>query len=67
MFASQASTGTGYTMTIAYLAAGLIFSPVLLFASRPFTDLSVGLAIGCSAACLALAWTNWKKLANKSR
>ncbi len=54
-------------MTIAYLAAGLIFSPVLLFASRPFTDLSVGLAIGCSAACLALAWTNWKKLANKSR
>ena len=67
MFASQASTGTGYTITIAYLAAGLIFSPVLLFASRPLSNLSVGLAIGCSAVCLALAWTNWKKLANKSR
>jgi hypothetical protein len=67
VFASQASTGTGNTTTIAYLAVAFIFSPAVLFASRPLSYLSVGLAIGCSAVCLALAWTNWKKSSRKAQ
>lgn len=59
MFAS-ASSGTGYTAMIAYLAAGFIFIPAVLVASRPFGYPAIFLAIGGSMACAALAWANWK-------
>lgn len=62
MFASsQKSTGTEYTRTVAFLVVAFIFSPAILFFSRPLGYLSVSLAIACSALCVALAWVNWKK------
>ena len=67
MFASQKSAGTGYTTTAAYLAVAFIFSPALLVISRPLGFVSVSLAIGCSALCLAMAWANWKKSSQLSR
>ena len=67
MFASQASERTGYTATIAYLAVALIFIPAVLVASRPLAYSATSLAIGCSVACLALAWANWRKSASVAR
>jgi hypothetical protein len=61
MFASPEVYGNRYTTTIGYLAVALIFIPALLVISRPVGYLSLSLAIGCSAVCLAIAWGNWKK------
>jgi hypothetical protein len=57
----QKSTGTGYTQTIALLAAAFIFIPGLLLMSRPFGYVSLTLAIVGSAICLVVARINWKK------
>ena len=57
----QKSTGTGYTTTVALLAAAFIFSPAVLFISRPFGYGALSLAIACSALCAGWAWINWKK------
>jgi hypothetical protein len=46
---------------VAFLVVAFIFSPAILFFFRPLGYLSVSLAIGCSALCVALAWVNWKK------
>lgn len=67
MFASQASAGTGYTATIAYLAAAFVFIPAVLVASRPLGYPAISLAIGCCAACIALAWASWRKSASVAR
>ncbi len=67
MFACQASAGTGYTATIAYLAVAFIFIPAVLVASRSLGYPAILLAIGCSAACTALAWANWRKSASVAR
>jgi hypothetical protein len=64
MFTSQASTGSGYTRTVAYLAVAFIFSPAVLFVSRGF--IAISLAIACSALCVALAWLNWRKFSRLS-
>jgi hypothetical protein len=62
MFESnQKSTGTGYTTTVALLAMAFIFSPALLFISRPFGYGAVSAALACSALCAGWAWVNWKK------
>jgi hypothetical protein len=61
MFTSQASTGSGYTRTVAYLAVAFIFSPAVLFVSRPVGFIAISLAIACSALCVALAWLDWRK------
>jgi hypothetical protein len=62
MFASgQKATGTEYTATVAFLVVAFLFSPAILFFFRPLGYLSVSLAIGCSALCVALALVNWKK------
>jgi len=67
MFESQQKpTGTGYTMTVALLAVALIFSPAVLFFSRPIGYVSVSLAIVCSALCLAAARINWKRASQLS-
>ena len=58
---SQRSTGTGYTTTVALLAVAFIFSPAVLFLSRPFGYGLASLAVACSALCMALAWVNWKR------
>jgi asparagine N-glycosylation enzyme membrane subunit Stt3 len=59
--ASQKSTGTGYTTTVALLAVALIFSPAGLIFYRPFGYMSLTLAIACSALCLGLAWLTWRR------
>jgi hypothetical protein len=59
--ASEKSTGTGYTTTIAFLLVAFVFSPAVLIASRPLGLVSVSLAIACSVLCILLAWVNWKK------
>jgi hypothetical protein len=58
---SQKSTGTGYTMPVAWLAVAFVFVPAVLAASHPFGYASLSLAIVCSALCVALAWISWKR------
>ena len=57
----QKSTGTGYTTTVALLAVAFIFSPAVLFISRPFGLGAAALAVACSVLCAGWAWVNWKK------
>lgn len=57
----QKSTGTGYTTTVALLAVAFVFSPAVLFISRPFGYGAVVLAVACSAGCAGWAWIHWKK------
>ena len=57
----QKSTGTRYTTTVALLTVAFIFSPAVLFVSRPVGYVSVALAIAFSALCVTLAWVNWKR------
>lgn len=53
---SLRSTGTRYTMTVAFLMLAFLFSPLfLLFSSAP-----VSLALFTSALCTLLAWVSWK-------
>ena len=62
MFDSQQkSTGTQYTGTVALVAVAAIFSPAVLFLSRPVGYVSLSLAITCSALCAGLAWLNWSR------
>lgn len=62
MFEShQKSTGTGYTSTVALLAVAFIFSPAVLFISRPIGYVSASLAIVCSMVTAGWAWINWKR------
>jgi hypothetical protein len=62
MFESnQKSTGIGYTKTVALLAVAFIFSPAILFLSRPFGYGLASLAVACSTLCAVWAWVNWKK------
>jgi membrane associated rhomboid family serine protease len=60
MFETEKSTGTGYTTTLAFLILAVVFSPAALMFFRPVGYLSVGLAVACSAACIALAVRSWK-------
>ena len=64
--ASQKSTGTGHTKTVALLVIAFIFSPGALVFSRPFGFVSLALATACSALCVTLAWVHWKKSAQLS-
>ena len=57
----QKSTGTGYTTTVALLAVAFVFSPAVLFISRPFGYGAISLAVACSALCAGWAFLNWKK------
>lgn len=57
----QKPTGTGYTTTVALLAVAFVFSPVVLFISRPIGYVTASLAIACSVFCAGWAWVNWKK------
>lgn len=57
----QKSTGTGYTTTVALLAVAFVFSPAVLFISRPFGYGAASLALACSVLCAGWAWVNWKK------
>ena len=42
---NQKPTGTGYTSTVALLAVAFVFSPVVLFISRPVGYVTASLAI----------------------
>jgi hypothetical protein len=66
MFTSQASTGSGYTRTVAYVGVAFIFSPAVLVVSRPVGFIAISLAIACSALCVTLAWLNWRKFSRLS-
>jgi len=57
----QTSTGTGYTTTVALLAVAFVFSPAILFLSRPFGYKAAALAITCSVLCAGWAWINWSR------
>jgi len=57
----QKSTGTAYSTTVTFLVVAFIFIPAALMFSGHFGYVSVSLAIGCSALCVALAWLNWKR------
>ena len=57
----QKSTGTGYTPTVALLAVAFVFSPAVLFISRPFGYGALSLAVACSALCAGWAFFSWKK------
>lgn len=57
----QKSTGTRYTMTIAWLVGALIFSPAALIFSGSSGYVAISLAFACSALCVAFAWINWKR------
>jgi hypothetical protein len=57
----QTSTGTGYTTTVALLAVAFVFSPAILFLSRPFGYGAAAVAVTCSVLCAGWAWINWKK------
>jgi hypothetical protein len=59
--ANEKPTGTNYTAAAALLILALIFIPAVLIVSRPFGDMSLFAAIGCSAICIALARNNWTK------
>ncbi len=62
MFDSQRrSSGTRYTSTAAFLVLGLIFSPAVLVASRPFGYVALWLWLACTLLCLGFAWLNWTK------
>ena len=50
--------GREYTVTIALLAAALIFIPALVAVSQPMI---YSPAIGASAVCVTAAWFHWKR------
>ena len=60
------SAGRQYTRTIAFLSVAFIFSPAVLFLSRPVGYLSLALAFGCSVVCVNLARINWKRYSRVS-
>jgi len=65
MFASEPkSTGTEYTVTVAFLMVAFFFIPAVLFVSRPLGYASVSIAVLCSGLCAAMAWLNWMKFSN---
>jgi hypothetical protein len=65
MFASeQKSTGTQYTVTVAFLMVAFIFIPAVLLVSRPLGYVSVSIAVLCSGLCAAMAWLSWTKFSN---
>ncbi len=64
--ANQKPTGTNYTATAALLILAFIFIPAVLIVSRPFGDVSLAAAIGCSAICIGLARINWMKFSRLS-
>lgn len=57
----EKTTGTNYTATAALLIVALIFIPAVLIVSRPFSDVSLGAAIGCIVVCIGLARRSWMK------
>lgn len=54
----QRPAGREYTVTIALLAAALIFIPALVAVSQPMI---YSPAIGASAVCVTAAWFHWKR------
>lgn len=57
----QKPTGTRYSMTVALLVVAFIFSPAVLYVSRPFGYASLALVLACSALCVVLAGIHRKK------
>lgn len=53
------STGTSYTGTVGFVVAGLLFAPVVLALSHPFSNLVLYTSLAVSLACLAFARHMW--------
>jgi hypothetical protein len=53
------ATGTNYTGTIGFVAAGLLFVPAVLAISQPNNSFAVYLALACSLICLVFARISW--------
>lgn len=62
MFSYHLKTVGSYTIPVAYLA-GALFIPAVLVASWPLGFVTVALSIASAAACVALAWTDWRRVA----
>lgn len=63
---SLKNTGRDYTLTVALLAIALLFSPIILFTSRPLGYSAIALTLAISASCTSLAFLSWKKLSQLS-
>ena len=59
MFASQNSSGSGYTRVAALLAFAFFLPAICIFLRPGYVGLS--LAFAGSASCLILAWVNAKR------
>jgi hypothetical protein len=57
----EKTTGINYTAVAALLILAFIFIPAVLIVSRPFRDVSLLAAIGCSVICVGLARSSWRK------
>jgi hypothetical protein len=57
--ALQKSAGAGYSTTVALLVVALIFGPLVLLVARPFSYLSLSMAVASSLLCLIWARVNW--------
>jgi hypothetical protein len=53
------STGTSYTGTVGFAVAGLLFAPVVLALSYPFSNVVLYLSLAASLVCLAVARHTW--------
>ncbi len=62
MFDHHQKTVGSYTTSVACLAAA-VFIAAVLFALRPFGYETFALAAASTAVCVALAWTDWKRVA----
>ena len=61
MLDSYQTTGTQDTGVVTLIRLAVIFIPAVLILSGPLGYDSLSLAAICSASCLGLAWSNWKK------
>ncbi len=59
--AQRKATGTGYTTTVAFFVAAVLFVPAILFVSRPLGYIAISLATVCAALPVGLAWVDWKR------
>ena len=60
--ASHKPVDNGHTLTAFLLAVAFVFIPSALIFFQPLSNLSLGLAVAASVACLTAAWVNGKRV-----
>ena len=56
----EKSTGTRFPKIVALLVLAFVFTPAVLFVSRPIASPLVFLSILFSSICATAAWVNWR-------